>query len=59
MRSTCGFSSNSIAQSNSTKQTQFKQKVKLLLAQRVRGLRLNLPEWLEIKRDLRKEGATE
>lgn len=42
-----------------TKQTQFKQKVKLLLAQSVRGLRLNLPEWLEIKRDLRKEGATE
>ena len=59
MRSTCGFSSKSIAESNSTKQTQFKQKVKLLLAQRVRGLRLNLPEWLEIKRDLRKEGATE
>ena len=44
---------------NGTKQTQFKQKVKLLLAQRVRGLRLNLPEWLEINRDLRKEGATE
>ena len=34
---------------NGTKQTQFKQKVKLLLAQSVKGLRLNLPEWLELR----------
>lgn len=52
-----GFSSAGIPQSKGTKQIQLKQKVRILLAQIIRRLSLNLPELSEIKGGSQKRGS--